>query len=170
MPASLTTAIRAANTFAAHVFRPCLIATLAIIRPSHRLVQQYHFQVPIVLLVSTLLLGGITTLVLSKMLLWIPLFFAVSSVLMPLISARHWLYAGVPLGMLAYTLCLLDLTLLTFSRQYQGLLSGRIVMALTITWLLVLPVCCWMVIQTWRFGEEVLTEEAGIEMADLGTW
>lgn len=107
------------------------------------------------------------------MFLWIPLAFAVNAVLVSFISARVWLGAGVPLGMLAYLLCALDLGLLYLSPQYKGLLSGRAKAALTITWVVVLPVCAWMVYRTCRCRGEVLAEEEGeveMEMDDLAAW
>lgn len=107
------------------------------------------------------------------MFLWIPLAFAGNSVLVSLISARIWLGVGVPVGMLAYLLCTMDLGLLYLSPPFKGLLSGRAKTALTITWVVLLPVCGWMVYQTCRFRAEVLAEEEGeveMELDHLATW
>ncbi|KAI4205868.1 MAG: hypothetical protein LQ350_000053 [Teloschistes chrysophthalmus] len=173
MLATFITAIIAANTFASRVFRPCLVVTLAILRPFHRLLRHFYVQVLTAFLITLFLVGSVCVLSLAHMFLWIPLAFAVNAVLVSFISARVWLGAGVPLGMLAYLLCALDLGLLYLSPQYKGLLSGRAKAALTITWVVVLPVCAWMVYRTCRCRGEVLAEEEGeveMEMDDLAAW
>ncbi|KAL9578330.1 MAG: hypothetical protein Q9212_005786 [Teloschistes hypoglaucus] len=173
MLATLITAILAANAFAARVFRPCLVVTLAILRPFHRLLRHFYAQVLTAFLITLFLLGSVCVLSLAHMFLWIPVAFAVNAVLVSFVSARLWLWAGVPLGMLAYLLCALDLGLLYLSPQYKGFSSGRAKAALTITWVVFLPVCAWMVYRTCRFRGEVLAEEEGeveMELDDLAAW
>ncbi|KAI4106065.1 MAG: hypothetical protein L6R37_002329 [Teloschistes peruensis] len=173
MLTTLITAILAANTFAARVFRPCLVVTLAILRPFHQRMRHFYAQTLATFLISLLLLGSVCVLSLAHMFLWIPLAFAGNSVLVSLISARIWLGVGVPVGMLAYLLCTMDLGLLYLSPPFKGLLSGRAKTALTITWVVLLPVCGWMVYQTCRFRAEVLAEEEGeveMELDHLATW